>query len=125
MTKNLGTYARQQASSNPIDEARLLGNLAYTLSERRSRFSYARALTARSYQELAERLEGATAKPIWTEKPPRIPYVFNGQGAQWFAMGRELITEYPVYGSAVQKATQLLKEFGATWSLQGKHWHVM
>ena len=50
---------------------------------------------------------------------PRIGFVFNGQGAQWHAMGRELIAAYPVFGSAILRADQMLKEYGATWSLHG------
>ncbi|KAL2167896.1 hypothetical protein VTG60DRAFT_683 [Thermothelomyces hinnuleus] len=37
--------------------------------------------------------------------------------AQWYAMGRELITAYPVFGAAVHRAGQILKDFGASWSL--------
>lgn len=30
--------------------------------------------------------------------------VFTGQGAKWYAMGRELIEAYPVFKEAIQEA---------------------
>jgi acyl transferase domain-containing protein/NADPH:quinone reductase-like Zn-dependent oxidoreductase len=43
--------------------------------------------------------------------------VFTGQGAQWYAMGRELITTYPVFGASIKEADAILKDLGADWSL--------
>ena len=56
-------------------------------------------------------------------KPARLGFVFNGQGAQWHAMGRELIATYPMFTESLRKADIILKEFGAPWSLEGKFIH--
>ncbi|KAI0116097.1 polyketide synthase [Hypoxylon sp. NC0597] len=94
-----------------------LGDLAYTLSERRSRLPAVVAVRAGNADELAERLEQLSANtPHATAKRPRLGFVFNGQGAQWHAMGRELIA-YPIFESALRKADKALKGHGATWSL--------
>ncbi|KAI1502213.1 hypothetical protein F5X99DRAFT_427602 [Biscogniauxia marginata] len=115
MAKNLAIYLRQsiQDGREPAPS-----NLAYTLFERRSRLPWATAVRARSLEQLAERLEQPVAKgPLHATKRPRLGFVFNGQGAQWYAMGRELITAYPVFGTAIHKAGQILNEYGANWSL--------
>ena len=116
-SNRLATYIRQSITgcSQPTP-----ADLAYTLAERRSRFPWAIAVKARSLAELAERLEGPPPKATRAMRTtPRIGFVFNGQGAQWHAMGRELITAYPIFRSTIWRADQMLKEYGATWSLHG------
>lgn len=98
----------------------VLGDLAFTLSERRSRLTYVSTIRASSVTELADQLEKSSLKTTHVPaKQPRLGFVFNGQGAQWHAMGRELLSAYPVYASAVQNADEILKGYGATWSLYG------
>ncbi|EHK97214.1 putative Phthiocerol synthesis polyketide synthase type I PpsA [Glarea lozoyensis 74030] len=53
-----------------------------------------------------------TLKPV-----QRLGFVFNGQGAQWYAMGRELILAYPTFGAQIREASEILSEYGAKWSL--------
>lgn len=103
-------------------EDNMLGDLAYTLSERRSRMSVAAAVRASSRNQLAERLEQWPRKlsPTPNNRPLRLGFVFNGQGAQWHAMGRELIDAYPVFGSGIQRADRILRDMGSTWSLRGQ-----
>ena len=36
-------------------------------------------------------------------------------------MGRELIDAYLVFGRSIQEADEILKEYGASWSLKGMH----
>jgi hypothetical protein len=36
-------------------------------------------------------------------------------------MGRELINAYPVFGRSIQEADEILKEYGAPWSLRGTY----
>lgn len=110
---SLASYVR-----NSLKDYRL-GDLAYTLSERRSRLPAVVAVRAENADELADRLEQLSANtPHATAKRPRLGFVFNGQGAQWHAMGRELIA-YPIFESALRKADEALKGHGATWSLYG------
>jgi acyl transferase domain-containing protein len=117
MNKNLAAHIRESiltgTAPSPTD-------LAFTLAERRSLFPWVTALRASSLQELADRLDEPERKAIRSSRKPRLGFVFNGQGAQWHAMGRELINAYPVFGSAILKADGILKEYGATWSLYGK-----
>jgi acyl transferase domain-containing protein len=117
MNKNLADHIRKSISNDtqpsPTD-------LAFTLAERKSLFPWVTAVRARSLEELANRLNEPELKAIRSTRKPRLGFVFNGQGAQWHAMGRELIDAYPVFGSAILKADGILKGYGATWSLYGK-----
>lgn len=114
MNKNIAAYLRDSIANgtapSPID-------LAFTLAERRSLFTWVTAVRAENLTELADRLDEPERKGSRAAKKPRLGFVFNGQGAQWFAMGRELIHAYPVFGNAVWEADRILKEYGATWSL--------
>ncbi|KAJ4856009.1 acyl transferase domain-containing protein [Trichoderma breve] len=94
-------------------------DLAYTLAERRSRHSWVAAVRAGKIDELAACLLSPTQKPSNT--PPELPelgFVFNGPYAQWHAMGRELIEAYPMFGQRIREADDILKEYGALWSLK-------
>ena len=59
-------------------------------------------------------------KPTRSGEPARLGFVFTGQGAQWFAMGRELLDAYPTFRATLLEAERYLIELGATWSLTGK-----
>ncbi|KAI8627870.1 hypothetical protein F5Y19DRAFT_477042 [Xylariaceae sp. FL1651] len=95
-----------------------LGSLAFTLSERRSKLPYMIIIRASNMAELVNPLRAPPLKITHVPaKQPRLGFVFNGQGAQWHAMGRELLSTYPIYASAIHKADKILKSYGATWSL--------
>lgn len=124
MVKNLATYIRHSVEADTNSPALTPENLAYTLSERRSRFPWVIAVRAKSLPELADKLQEIDDSKQTANKPangtrrPRIGFVFNGQGAQWYAMGRELIETYSVFKASIEKADKLLREYGAEWSLK-------
>ncbi|KAF6832303.1 polyketide synthase [Colletotrichum plurivorum] len=65
-----------------------------------------------------EALEGSKlAAARIPSQPPRLGFVFNGQGAQWYAMGRELIHRYDVFRASIEQMGVHIREMGATWSL--------
>ena len=116
MAKNLAVHLRRSTQEGHEPSP---GDLAYTLLERRSRLPWVAAIRSISLEELAKRLEQPIVKPLNATKQPRLGFVFNGQGAQWYAMGRELIAAYPVFGASIHQAGQILVDYGAVWSLYG------
>ena len=92
-------------------------DLAYTLGERRSAFPWVAAASASSLSELVQLIDAGKMKPRRRNDVPKLGFVFTSQGAQWWAMGRELISAYPVFRQALCEAERYLREFGATYSL--------
>ena len=100
-------------------EGRFLDDLAYTLGLRRSHFQWVIATPARSIQGLVNSLKNGDLRPNRVSNKPRLGFVFTGQGAQWYAMGRELFHTYPVYRASLLEGERYLKSLGAKWSLTG------
>jgi acyl transferase domain-containing protein len=96
-------------------EESLLDDLVYTFGQKRSKFPWTIAVPFSTASELA--LEDVKPQKAPRSEGPRIGYVFSGQGAQWYAMGRELIVEYPVFRNSLKEAEAHLRDLGATWSL--------
>ena len=111
MAANLRSYIQRSGEIS-------LRDLSYTLSERRSRFDWSIALTAESSSQLEEALSESTLRPIQApRRSPRLGFVFNGQGAQWYAMGRELLPTYPVFLDTIKVCDETIESLGAEWSL--------
>ena len=70
-----------------------LSDLAYTLSERRSKLWHRAFLTTRN-TDVAER-DGAWVVAKKSAQTPSIGFVFTGQGAQWPQMGKDLLQFFP------------------------------
>lgn len=103
-----------------VFEHALLTNLAYTLGQRREHMKYRAAVTATDSNELITNILSSEFAPFRATKPPKVAFVFTGQGAQWCAMGRELIQHYPVFRATMDNCDECLLQYGATFSLQGK-----
>lgn len=120
-TESMGIRLKQHLRNNELeDDKNYFDSLAYTLGQRRSRFPWVAAQSVQSLSGLLEAIESDRMKPVRTKDRPRLGFVFTGQGAQWHAMGRELIEAYPVFKASLLEAEGYLKELGATWSLLGK-----
>ena len=100
--------------------AALFRGLAYTLGSRRSSLSWKAAFIAASPTSLAGQLSGDRLVFNKSTKEPRLSFLFTGQGAQWHAMGREIIYRYPVFERSLEAASECLQRLGASWRLLGK-----
>lgn len=101
----------------PASTPEYLANLAYTLGVARSGLAWRDSIVADSTAELLAKLLstelGQNATRAAT-KPPRVGFVFTGQGAQWARMGIELL-ERPVFKDSVARSAEILKEAGCDW----------
>ncbi|KAH0494008.1 hypothetical protein TgHK011_000645 [Trichoderma gracile] len=119
MISNLADYLQRIASAED-EPARLLDSLAYTLGQRRTRFPWVAAHpvpVTEGIEAVVNTLQSPKFKPSRSSRRPRIGMVFTGQGAQWWAMGRELRDAYPVYKASIDEADAYIRQFGADWSL--------
>ncbi|TQN73576.1 Highly reducing polyketide synthase alt5 [Colletotrichum shisoi] len=110
-------YLQQKQVEETSDEAESqLERLAFTLSEKRSRLPWKSYVVASSVAELTTSLEKNYPKPVRSSQVPKLGFVFTGQGAQWFAMGRELLV-YPVFRKSILEAGDYLSTLGCPWNL--------
>ncbi len=101
------------------EDTSLLDNLAYTLGHRRSLFPWISTFAAADISSLVKTIESGKVKPVKKGDSPRLGFVYTGQGAQWWAMGRELIDVYPVFKAALLDCNVELKKLGAKWNIIG------
>lgn len=97
-----------------------LEDLAYTLGCRRTKMQWRYAITAQSIDELITKLQDTQhSKPVRADEDSKanIAFVFGGQGAQWYAMGRELMGFDTYLESVVAASTFLSDELGSDFSL--------
>ena len=81
-----------------------LRDLAYTLSERRSRHYHRGYLISTNID-----LDKQSFVPGHIgEKPPKIGFIFTGQGAQWPQMGKGLLETFPIAGRTIKYLDQVL-----------------
>lgn len=95
-------------------------DLAYTLAERRSRHFHRGFAVSSSKADLGS---AVLTKGTTRETPPSLGFVFTGQGAQWFAMGKQLLETYPVAADTVRHLDESLQKLPSppSWTLWGKH----
>lgn len=94
-----------------------LGDLAYTLSERRSRHYQGAVAIVRSNPKYINQETLIRGKRMPTV--PRVAFVFTGQGAQWPTMGAELIRDFPLAKSTIEYLDSVLQSLPSPpqWSL--------
>ncbi|MEM7145877.1 MAG: amino acid adenylation domain-containing protein [Verrucomicrobiota bacterium] len=107
------------------DESLPLAEICYTAGNHKDHHDSRLTVFGKTHAEIRGRLkrwlrnhefnEGiATGKP--GADTDEIVFVFTGQGAQWWAMGQELLEREPVFRDTIEKIDRLLKPL-AGWSL--------
>ncbi|KAL6701443.1 putative polyketide synthase [Trichoderma pleuroticola] len=126
MVEDMKTYLDKHKSLDFEAAEVLLRDLSYTLAERRTLFPWVAAHQVRldtdsdrhPLDAVIEAFDSPRFKAGRTPtSEPRIGMVFTGQGAQWNAMARELLEEYPVFRRSIDEAEAHLHDLGASWSL--------
>ena len=108
-------------------DATFVGNLCYSLNERRDQFQHRLAVPFGSVSEACKTLADYADETAGWEKivsygavkfsNPKVVFMFGGQGSQWYAMGRQLIETEPVFKEAVLTVSNLVRDLGETSSL--------
>ncbi|KAF6814034.1 hypothetical protein CSOJ01_04267 [Colletotrichum sojae] len=102
------------AASSP----EFLAEFAHTLAVARSGLSWRASCVAETAADLRHQLtSGIAEKPTRAPEggPPRIGFIFTGQGAQWAGMGAELLDSHPVFRDSVARSAAFLASMGCDW----------
>ena len=118
MVKAYGEYVDNKSVREPLEADNFLAQLAYTLSNRRTVFPWRASFVASSKPDLTAIL-GEKVKGLRAGKSPKTAFIFTGQGAQWPAMGQELLA-YDVFANTVREADKYLSSLGADWSVMAE-----
>ncbi|HEY4001514.1 MAG TPA: acyltransferase domain-containing protein, partial [Candidatus Xenobia bacterium] len=101
-----------------------LWDVAYTAGIRRGHHPYRLALVGDQLAMLSAALqayaEGRSAPGVVSgaigQAPPRVVFVFPGQGSQWNGMGRQLLAAEPVFRTVIESCDAAIRR-EAGWSL--------
>ncbi|KAE9379717.1 polyketide synthase [Stipitochalara longipes BDJ] len=96
----------------------LLDNLAFTLAKRRNRMPWKSFAFASDLVGLRHKLD-SLPPAVRSVKDPKVAFVFTGQGAQWYAMGRQLFS-YDVFRASLQTCEDILQSLGCPWNLRAE-----
>lgn len=110
--KNVQSWISTKAS-----EQHCLSDLAYTLNVRRSLLPLRLSVVASTPDELVAALEPKTLRITKLPHSVSVAFVFTGQGAQWHAMGRELLGLDSTFKESILRSDELIRNFGSQWSL--------
>jgi acyl transferase domain-containing protein/NADPH:quinone reductase-like Zn-dependent oxidoreductase/aryl carrier-like protein len=113
--RELADAWRQFVADCPAEVS--LHDLAYNAAHRRSHHDHRLALVAHSREELVEQLAAfAPSRPGAAKQQPRLAFICSGQGPQWWAMGRQLLEQEPVFRTTIESCNEIICRLGP-WSL--------
>ncbi|HRI70517.1 MAG TPA: SDR family NAD(P)-dependent oxidoreductase, partial [Polyangium sp.] len=95
-----------------------LHHVVYTASMRRSHLEHRLCAVAATREEMAAALKAFVAGEPTTaistgrvgNKPPRVVFVFPGQGSQWIGMGQQLYREEPIFRDALRACDEAIRK---------------
>ena len=101
-----------------------LADICYSASLRRGHLNHRAAAVVDSRESLEEALEGLLAGELLSgivtgeveDTKAQIVFVFSGMGPQWWAMGRQLLAEEPVFREPIETVDALFGELSG-WSI--------
>ncbi len=106
--------ARLEGAAGP------LADLCFSAAEGRTHFEHRLAVVGRTAEEmcggLGSFLRGEPEGSVHTGHaaggaPPRVAFLFTGQGAQYVGMGRQLYESEPVFRAAMERCGDLLRPY--------------
>ncbi|KAI5464568.1 hypothetical protein BGZ63DRAFT_421580 [Mariannaea sp. PMI_226] len=98
----------------------LLRHYAFTLNSRRSNLEWRHTILANSINDLVQQVKAADEvnfRRASKEKPPKLCFIFSGQGAQYAQMGKDLLS-FEVFRESLSNASSYMKSvLGSPFSL--------
>lgn len=97
-----------------------LADICFNANTGRSHFAYRLAVVAESHQQLGANLRNFTvgteitglfSGKVTSRKPPKIAFVFTGQGSQYVGMGHQLYQTQPSFRKTLERCDQILRPY--------------
>ncbi|KAH8588309.1 beta-ketoacyl synthase domain-containing protein [Bisporella sp. PMI_857] len=112
----LRTFLAQEQKGHDEGHS-FLQSLAYTLAERRTALPWKSFIVTPDLTGLGKSIDDAPAAVRSSDvQAPRVAFVFTGQGAQWFGMGKGLVL-YDAFRESLLACEKELLSLGCEWSL--------
>ncbi|KAL6886030.1 putative polyketide synthase [Trichoderma evansii] len=116
--ERLAQYLIKSQDDSSEDPNELLDRLAITVNKR-TVHEYNASVVAYDPEDLVEQLEVLQQTTIAVRTPTkggaRVGYVFGGQGAQYYNMGREMMKDWPIFRQSLDRANTHLQTLGCKW----------
>ncbi len=96
-------------------------DICYSAATRRSNFDYRLSIASHTKEEIIENMKaylndeariGMNYSRKGLAEKNKVAFVYSGQGPQWWAMGRQLLKEEPVFKNAILEIGEILKNLG-------------
>jgi myxalamid-type polyketide synthase MxaB len=113
----LGDRYEKHLASNP---ALALGNVSFTSNTGRGHFKHRLAVLANSTTKVSEKLaafargqeaSGVLLGQVEGTTPPKVAFLFTGQGSQYVGMGRQLYDTQPTFRAALDRCAEILRPY--------------
>ena len=101
-------------------EESAIADICFTANSGRSHFNHRLAIIASEQQELAAKLAKISAREevngvfsgnSGNSRPPKIAFLFSGQGSQYVNMGRQLYETQPLFRRTLDQCEQILQSY--------------
>lgn len=94
--------------------------VAYTLGNRRTHLPYRTFCVAHG---LDDELEFVPPRKANVTQPPKVAFVFTGQGAQWLGMGKGLYESISSFRNDIEQMDSVLQslEGPPSWTMAGRN----
>ncbi|HEY3998699.1 MAG TPA: SDR family NAD(P)-dependent oxidoreductase, partial [Candidatus Xenobia bacterium] len=104
----LNAQASQYARFLPAHADLSLLDVCHTAGVGRTHFRHRLAVVAASPEQVAADLTSGTFAQGESEAPPRVAFLFTGQGSQYAGMGQALYDSEPVFRDSVDRCAAIL-----------------
>jgi len=113
--KNLAERYEHYLAENPKAD---MGDVCFSANTGRSHFNRRVCVIAENREQTKEKLSafrtGQETSGVFkgqAAEPPRIAFLFTGQGSQYIGMGRELYDTQPVFRKALDRCDEILRAY--------------
>jgi acyl transferase domain-containing protein/thioesterase domain-containing protein len=93
-----------------------LADVCFTATSGRSHFNHRLAVVGQSKAEIQEKLAGARVDGVFKGQvqegvPPKVAFLFTGEGSQYVGMGRQLYETQPTFRLALDRCDEILRPY--------------